>query len=152
MCIGFISTCRAGRPFGKRGGGAGTPTTTSGSWARISSPGSCIEKSASDLNVHWVYFDLPRWAAFWKKGRRGGHAYYYLWQLGAYFVARKLHREVGFRSECALGLFRPAALGGLLEKGEEGRARLLLPLAVGRVFRRQEVASRSGLRPGPPCD
>ena len=47
-------------------------------------------------NVHWVYFDLPRWAAFWKKGRRGGHAYYYLWQLGAYFVARKLHREVGF--------------------------------------------------------
>jgi glycosyltransferase involved in cell wall biosynthesis len=47
-------------------------------------------------NIHWVYFDLPRWAAFWKKGRRGVHAYYYLWQLGAYFVARKLHRKVGF--------------------------------------------------------
>lgn len=46
--------------------------------------------------VHWVYFDLPRWVRFWKKGRRGLHAYYYLWQLGAYFVAWKLHREVGF--------------------------------------------------------
>jgi glycosyltransferase involved in cell wall biosynthesis len=47
-------------------------------------------------NVHWVYFDLPRWARFWKKERRGIHLYYYLWQLGVYFVARKLHREVGF--------------------------------------------------------
>ena len=47
-------------------------------------------------NVHWVYFDLPCWARFWKKGERGLHSYYYLWQLGAYFVARKLHREVGF--------------------------------------------------------
>lgn len=47
-------------------------------------------------NVHWAYFDLPRWARFWKKGRRGVHAYYYLWQLGAYVVARKLHREVRF--------------------------------------------------------
>jgi glycosyltransferase involved in cell wall biosynthesis len=47
-------------------------------------------------NVHWVYFDLPRWASFWKKGSRGVHAYYCLWQLGAYFVARKLHREVRF--------------------------------------------------------
>jgi glycosyltransferase involved in cell wall biosynthesis len=47
-------------------------------------------------NVHWVYFDLPRWARFWKRGQRGVHLYYYLWQLGAYFVARRLHREVGF--------------------------------------------------------
>jgi len=47
-------------------------------------------------NAHWIYFDLPGWARFWKKGQRGVHAYYYLWQLGAYFVARKLHREVGF--------------------------------------------------------
>jgi glycosyltransferase involved in cell wall biosynthesis len=47
-------------------------------------------------NVHWVYFDLPRWARFWKDLGHGMHAYYYLWQLGAYFVARKLHRKVGF--------------------------------------------------------
>jgi glycosyltransferase involved in cell wall biosynthesis len=49
-------------------------------------------------SVHWVYFDLPRWARFWKKEkkRRGIHLYYYLWQICAYFVARKLHRRVGF--------------------------------------------------------
>jgi glycosyltransferase involved in cell wall biosynthesis len=47
-------------------------------------------------NVHFVYFDLSRWASFWKKGQRGIRAYYYLWQIGAYFKARKLHRQVGF--------------------------------------------------------
>ncbi len=47
-------------------------------------------------NVHWVYFDLPPWARFWKKGQRGVHLYYYLWQIGIYFLARRLHREVGF--------------------------------------------------------
>jgi glycosyltransferase involved in cell wall biosynthesis len=46
--------------------------------------------------VHWAYFDLPPWARFWKKGRRGIHLYYYLWQLGAYFVGRRLDRAVGF--------------------------------------------------------
>lgn len=47
-------------------------------------------------NVHWVYFDLPRWVRFWKKRQWGVHLYYYLWQIGAYFVVRKLHRSVGF--------------------------------------------------------
>jgi glycosyltransferase involved in cell wall biosynthesis len=47
-------------------------------------------------NVHWVYFDLPRWARFWKKGGRGVHLYYYLWQIGVYFVGRQLHSEVKF--------------------------------------------------------
>jgi glycosyltransferase involved in cell wall biosynthesis len=51
-------------------------------------------KSLSD--VHWVYFDLPRWASFWKKGEHGLHLYYFLWQLRAYFVTRELHRKVGF--------------------------------------------------------
>lgn len=47
-------------------------------------------------NVHWVYYDLPRWVRFWKKGQRGVHLYYYLWQIGIYFLARRLHREVKF--------------------------------------------------------
>lgn len=58
-----------------------------------------IEKAAATKplpNVHWVYFDLPPWARFWKKGERGLRLYYYLWQIGAYFVARKLHRKVAF--------------------------------------------------------
>ena len=47
-------------------------------------------------NVHWIYFDLPKWARFWKKGQRGVHIYYYLWQIGIYFVAKQLHKKVGF--------------------------------------------------------
>ncbi len=47
-------------------------------------------------NVHWVYFDLPRWARFWKKGQRGVHIYYYLWQIKIYFLAKRLHRRVSF--------------------------------------------------------
>lgn len=48
------------------------------------------------MNVHWVYFDLPRGVRFWKKGQLGLHLYYYLWQIGAYFVGKRLHKEVGF--------------------------------------------------------
>jgi glycosyltransferase involved in cell wall biosynthesis len=48
-------------------------------------------------NVHWVYHDLPRWSRFWKRRRRGLHPYYYLWQIGAFWIARRLHRKVGFQ-------------------------------------------------------
>jgi glycosyltransferase involved in cell wall biosynthesis len=47
-------------------------------------------------NVHWVYFDLPAWASFWKKGTRAMRVYYHCWQFGAYLQARKLHKTVGF--------------------------------------------------------
>jgi glycosyltransferase involved in cell wall biosynthesis len=47
-------------------------------------------------NVHWVYFDLPRWVRFWKKGQRGVHLYYYLWQIGIYFLARRMYRDIRF--------------------------------------------------------
>lgn len=49
-------------------------------------------------NVHWVYFDLPRWARVWKRKQRGVHLYYYLWQIAIFFVARKLHRQTGFET------------------------------------------------------
>jgi glycosyltransferase involved in cell wall biosynthesis len=58
-----------------------------------------IEVSLSENpleNVHWVYFDLPAWARFWKRGQRGVYLYYCLWQTGAYFIARRLHRKVSF--------------------------------------------------------
>jgi glycosyltransferase involved in cell wall biosynthesis len=43
-----------------------------------------------------VYYDLPHWMAWWKRGGRGVQLYYYLWQLGAISVARAVHRAVGF--------------------------------------------------------
>lgn len=45
-------------------------------------------------NVGFLYYDLPAWARTWKRGGRGVHLYYLLWQLGAYRVARKLTRQV----------------------------------------------------------
>ena len=47
-------------------------------------------------NVQFVYFDYPRWMRFWKKGSRGVHLYFYLWQMGASRVAKRLHGEVQF--------------------------------------------------------
>jgi glycosyltransferase involved in cell wall biosynthesis len=48
-------------------------------------------------NLHFVYFTLP----FWKDSLRWGQSgamqlHYYLWQIQAYFVGKKLHQEVGF--------------------------------------------------------
>jgi len=53
-------------------------------------------KKGSVPGLHFVYYDLPWWARWWKRGQRGVHLYYYLWQCGAYFVARALHTQVGF--------------------------------------------------------
>ncbi len=44
----------------------------------------------------FLYYDLPAWARWWKKGRRGVHLYYLLWQWGAYRLARKVHARTRF--------------------------------------------------------
>ncbi|NJK56815.1 MAG: glycosyltransferase [Pleurocapsa sp. SU_5_0] len=48
-------------------------------------------------NLQFVYFTLP----FWKDSLRWGQSgamqlHYYLWQIQAYFVAQKLHRQINF--------------------------------------------------------
>ncbi len=53
-------------------------------------------RAALDGNVHFIYFDLPPWSRRWKRGRRGIHLYYFLWQVGIYPLCRRLHRRVGF--------------------------------------------------------
>jgi len=47
-------------------------------------------------NLHFVYFTLPLIGSIWKLGVGAFQIHYYLWQLQAYLVARKLHREIGF--------------------------------------------------------
>ena len=47
-------------------------------------------------NLQFEYYDLPKWAGWWKRGRRGLQLYYYLWQIGAYRRARVLHQEHAF--------------------------------------------------------
>lgn len=41
-------------------------------------------------SVSWIYYDVPRWLS--SSGTVSG----YLWQLGAYRIARRLHRKVQF--------------------------------------------------------
>ncbi len=43
--------------------------------------------------LHVAYFDLPRWLAFWKRRQRGVQLYYYLWQLLAARVVRRIVAE-----------------------------------------------------------
>ncbi|NJR65880.1 MAG: glycosyltransferase [Leptolyngbyaceae cyanobacterium CRU_2_3] len=47
-------------------------------------------------NLHFVYFTLPVWGGGWKWGQGAFQIHYYLWQIQSYFVARKLHQEIGF--------------------------------------------------------
>jgi glycosyltransferase involved in cell wall biosynthesis len=47
-------------------------------------------------NVHWSFYDLPPWMKLWKRGQRGVHLYYYLWQIGVYRLAKRMHASVGF--------------------------------------------------------
>lgn len=41
-------------------------------------------------NIQFKYFDLPKWALFWKKGNRGAMLYFYLWQK---FVVNFVKKE-----------------------------------------------------------
>ncbi|PSB59249.1 glycosyltransferase family 4 protein [Chamaesiphon polymorphus] len=48
-------------------------------------------------NLHFVYFTLPFWQDSLRWGQSGPmQLHYYLWQIQAYFVGKKLHQEVGF--------------------------------------------------------
>lgn len=48
-------------------------------------------------NLKFVYFTLPFWQDSLRWGQSGAmQIHYYLWQIQAYFVARSLHREIGF--------------------------------------------------------
>jgi glycosyltransferase involved in cell wall biosynthesis len=50
--------------------------------------------SKPSLTFH--YYDLPPWASFWKRKRRGYRLYYYLWQYGAFLKFRNFVDEGGF--------------------------------------------------------
>jgi glycosyltransferase involved in cell wall biosynthesis len=48
------------------------------------------------VTVRFHYFDLPSWMAFLRRMQGGIQIYAYLWQVKAYFVARRLHRRCPF--------------------------------------------------------
>lgn len=48
-------------------------------------------------NLHFVYFTLPFWKDSLSLGQSGAmQIHYYLWQIQAYFVAKRLHQEINF--------------------------------------------------------
>jgi len=48
------------------------------------------------LNANFCYVNLPNWLGFLNKIHGGIQIYAYLWQIKAYFVAKKLHKEFHF--------------------------------------------------------
>lgn len=47
-------------------------------------------------NLHFVYFTLPILGGSWRWKFGAMQLHYYLWQIQAYFVARRLHHQIGF--------------------------------------------------------
>lgn len=41
--------------------------------------------------IKFLYYDLPKWFSWWKKGSRGIRLYYFFWQVGAYHLAKNIH-------------------------------------------------------------
>lgn len=46
--------------------------------------------------LRFEYVNFPRWLKFLLKFQGGHQLYYYLWQINAYFAARRLHQELKF--------------------------------------------------------
>ena len=70
-----------------------------------------IEQAVAQLDaitIHVIPYDLPMWMRWWKRGARGVQVYYALWQLGAFFCARRWHRQIGFElvHHLTFGVFR----------------------------------------------
>lgn len=66
--------------------------------------------------LHFVYHDLSPSVRRWKRGGRGVHLYYLLWQWTAARRARELHRIVGFdkvHHVTFVSLRIPSFMGGL---------------------------------------
>ncbi|HKQ25461.1 MAG TPA: glycosyltransferase family 4 protein [Burkholderiales bacterium] len=80
----------------------------------------CIEQALKSLDQtrrpNFLYFDLPHWVRWWKRGGRGVRLYYYLWQIGALQVARRAHAIHRFEAvqHLTFGVFRQPSLMGRL--------------------------------------
>ncbi len=55
-----------------------------------------LAEVAAASNLRFVYYDLPVAIRWWKRGNRGIHIYYFIWQWGAYRAARRVHAKEGF--------------------------------------------------------
>ncbi|WP_346692453.1 glycosyltransferase [Coprobacter fastidiosus] len=56
-----------------------------------------IAKHPEYNHIHFLYFDLPKWARFWKKGLRGVRIYYNIWQWMTNGMVRQTMQENDIR-------------------------------------------------------
>lgn len=65
-----------------------------------------IEAEGLPLSV--LFYDLPKWARWWKRGERGIRLYYILWQYKIYRLAKTLHNFQKFDviHHITFGVFR----------------------------------------------
>ena len=71
-----------------------------------------IEKELAEHPVkglHFIYYDLPKWAMWWKKGGRGVQLYYFLWQLLAGTVVK--HEEFDCCHHLTFNQYRTISFG-----------------------------------------
>lgn len=48
-------------------------------------------------DIHFLYYDWPKWARFWKKGMRGVRTYYNIWQACTNGIVKRTMQENGIR-------------------------------------------------------
>lgn len=58
--------------------------------------------------IHWLYYDLPGWARWWKKGLRGVRTYYNLWQWQSNRMVKRTMKEHG------IGVFHHLTYGNAM--------------------------------------
>lgn len=54
-----------------------------------------IKEHPEFSGIHFLYFDLPKWARFWKKGLRGVRTYYNIWQALTNRIVRRTMQDNG---------------------------------------------------------
>lgn len=52
-----------------------------------------IKQNEQYKGIHFIYYDLPKWARFWKKGLRGVRTYYTIWQICSDHVIKTIMEE-----------------------------------------------------------
>jgi glycosyltransferase involved in cell wall biosynthesis len=75
-----------------------------------------FKKKYSFPNLHFIYYDLPKWAMRAKKNKGGVYLYYLFWQWGAYQLVNKFYRNEKF--DCIhhitfVSIRQPSFLGNL---------------------------------------
>ena len=52
-----------------------------------------IKEHPEYQGIHFIYYDLPKWARWWKKGMRGVRIYYNLWQWRTNAIVKETMQE-----------------------------------------------------------